>query len=154
MRRSTSRTRIRPRIYLFHSFPTQLFEPFTDGEGDFASRPAFPTPAGTMPGAVARRDRMMEHLAALTVRGALDQIVRRLGKQQVARSPAAARRIIRKGERLCVEGRAVSANLAEREPSWTTRSGSSCLAATPGGTGRSYSADRAAGNRRFGCTIC
>ena len=29
--------------YLAHSFPTQLYEPFTDSEGNLSSRPAFAT---------------------------------------------------------------------------------------------------------------
>ena len=37
--------------YLAHSFPTQLYEPFTDSEGNLSSRPVYPRwPAGAMPG--------------------------------------------------------------------------------------------------------
>ena len=51
---------------LQHSFPVQLYEPFTDSEGNLTSRPV------TRDGqpvecreAVARRDAMIEHLASL-----------------------------------------------------------------------------------------
>src|SRR6185295_13368825 len=67
--------------YLAHSFPTQLYEPFTDSQGNLSSRPAFrdgqPVPCRD---AVARRDCLIEKLASLTpVHSALDQIVQRFG---------------------------------------------------------------------------
>ena len=50
--------------YLAHSFPTQLFEPFTDGEGNLSSRPVYrdgqPVQCRE---AVERRDRLIEQLA-------------------------------------------------------------------------------------------
>ena len=103
--------------YLFHSFPTQLFEPFTDGEGNLSSRPVFRDGQPVQcRDAVARRDRLIEHLAALSpVQGALDQIVQRFGTEMVAEITGRSRRIVRKGERLCVENRAPSANLAEAQ---------------------------------------
>jgi predicted RNA methylase len=136
--------------YLFHSFPTQLFEPFTDGEGNLASRPAFRDGQPVQcRDAVARRDRMIEHLAALSpVQGALDQIVQRFGTEQVAEITGRSRRIIRKGERLCVEGRAASANLAEAQ-AFMDDEKRILVFSDAGGTGRSYHADRAARNRRL-----
>jgi hypothetical protein len=63
--------------YLTHSFPTQLFEEYTDSDGNLASRPVLrdgqPVQCRE---AVERRDRLIEHLASLDpVPGALDQIV-------------------------------------------------------------------------------
>jgi len=53
--------------YLAHSFPTQLFEPYTDENGDLRSRPA--VDAGGTPiicrEAEQRRDALIEHLGAL-----------------------------------------------------------------------------------------
>jgi hypothetical protein len=44
--------------YLAHSFPTQLYEPFTDSEGNLSSRPVFATASRSQcREAVARRDR-------------------------------------------------------------------------------------------------
>ncbi|MFN5616940.1 MAG: strawberry notch-like NTP hydrolase domain-containing protein, partial [Brevundimonas sp.] len=88
--------------YLQHSFPVQLYEPFTDAEGNLSSRPV------TREGqpvesreAVARRDRLIEKLASLPpVPGALDQIVQRFGVDLVAEVTGRSRRIIRKGDRL------------------------------------------------------
>jgi hypothetical protein len=84
--------------YLFHSFPTQLFEPFTDSEGNLSSRPVFRDgqPVQCLE-AVRRRDRMIEQLAALpAVQGALDQIIQRFGADQVAEITGRSRRIVRK----------------------------------------------------------
>ena len=55
--------------YLAHCFPTQLFEPFTDGEGNLSSRPVYrdgqPVQCRE---AVERRDRLIEQLASLAAR--------------------------------------------------------------------------------------
>ena len=99
--------------YLQHSFPVQLYEPFSDGEGNVSSRPVFRDgqPVESRE-AVARRDAMIEHLAGLPpVPGALDQIVQHFGTEEVAEVTGRARRIIRKGEgpaaRLAVETQAL-----------------------------------------------
>ena len=100
--------------YLAHSFPVQLYEPFTDSEGNLSSRPVYRDgqPVESRE-AVARRDRLIEKLASLPpVPGALDQIVQRFGTDMVAEVTGRSRRVIRKGDRLMVENRAGSANLA------------------------------------------
>src|SRR5262249_47835835 len=97
--------------YLAHSFPVQLYEPFTDSEGNLSSRPVYGDgqPVESRE-AVARRDRLIEKLASLPpVPGALDQIVQRFGPDMVAEVTGRSRRIIRKGDRLMVENRAGSA---------------------------------------------
>lgn len=52
--------------YLAHSFPVQLYEPFTDSEGNLCSRPVYRDgqPVESRD-AVARRDRLIEKLASL-----------------------------------------------------------------------------------------
>ena len=52
--------------YLAHSFPVQLYEPFTDSEGNLSSRPVYRDgqPVESRE-AVARRDRLIEKLASL-----------------------------------------------------------------------------------------
>src|SRR3546814_15694606 len=65
--------------YLAHSFPVQLYEPFTDSEGKLSSRPVYRDgqPVESRE-AVARRDRLIETLASQTpVPGALDQKIGR-----------------------------------------------------------------------------
>jgi len=136
--------------YLAHSFPTQLFEPFTDGEGNLSSRPVYregqPVQCRE---AVERRDRMIERLAALPpVQGALDQIVQRFGTDQVAEITGRSRRIVRKGDCLAVENRAASANLAEAQ-AFMDDEKRILVFSDAGGTGRSYHADLCARNRRL-----
>lgn len=140
--------------YLAHSFPVQLYEPFTDSEGNLSSRPV------TRDGqpvecreAVRRRDALIEQLASLPpVPGALDQIVQRFGTDLVAEVTGRSRRIVRKGEgsaaRLVVENRAVSANLAETA-AFMDDEKRILIFSDAGGTGRSYHADLGAKNQRL-----
>ena len=53
--------------YLMHSFPTQLFEPYTDENGDLRSRPALDASGNPIicREAERRRDDLIEHLGAL-----------------------------------------------------------------------------------------
>ncbi len=140
--------------YLQHSFPVQLYEPFTDGEGNLSSRPVFRDgqPVESRE-AVARRDEMLEQLGSLPpVPGALDQIVQRFGTDVVAEVTGRSRRIVRKGEgtsaRLVVENRAPSANLAETAAFMDDQK-RILVFSDAGGTGRSYHADLLARNQRL-----
>jgi len=141
--------------YLAHSFPTQLFEEFTDGEGNLSSRPVYRDGQPVLcRDAVERRDRLIEQLAALPpVQGALDQIVQRFGTEHAAEVTGRSRRIVRKlgsdGEmRLAVENRAGSANLAETS-AFQDDDKRILIFSEAGGTGRSYHADLGARNQRL-----
>jgi hypothetical protein len=136
--------------YLAHSFPTQLFEPFTDSEGNLSSRPVYRDGQPVQcRDAVERRDRLIERLASLApVQGALDQIVQRFGTEMVAEVTGRSRRIVRKRGRLCVENRAGSANLAEAQ-AFMDDVKRILVFSDAGGTGRSYHADLAARNQRL-----
>jgi hypothetical protein len=140
--------------YLQHSFPVQLYEPFTDGEGNLSSRPVFrdgqPVKCRE---AVARRDEMLEQLGSLPpVPGALDQIVQRFGTDIVAEVTGRSRRIVRKGigaaAHLAVENRAPSANLAETSAFMDDQK-RILVFSDAGGTGRSYHAELSARNQRL-----
>jgi hypothetical protein len=142
--------------YLQHSFPVQLYEPFTDSEGNLSSRPVFrdgqPVECRE---AVARRDELIERLASLPpVPGALDQIVQRFGADMVAEVTGRSRRIVRKpgaggmGDRLAVENRAPSTNLAETA-AFMDDLKRILVFSDAGGTGRSYHADLSAKNQRL-----
>lgn len=136
--------------YLAHSFPVQLYEPFTDAEGNLSSRPVYRDgqPVESRD-AVARRDRLIEKLASLApVPGALDQIVQRFGTDRVAEVTGRSRRIIRKHDRLMVENRAGSANLAETA-AFMDDLKRILVFSDAGGTGRSYHAELSARNRRL-----
>jgi len=141
--------------YLAHSFPVQLYEPFTDSEGNLSSRPVFRDgqPVESRD-AVARRDRLIERLASLPpVPGALDQIVQRFGTDVVAEVTGRSRRIVRKTtpsgiDRLAVENRAASANLAETQAFMNDQK-RILIFSDAGGTGRSYHADLSSRNQRL-----
>jgi predicted RNA methylase len=141
--------------YLAHSFPTQLYEPYSDSEGNLSSRPVYRDgqPVQSRE-AVARRDRLIERLASLPpVHGALDQIVQRFGTDMVAEVTGRSRRIIRKTgsdriDRLVVENRAGSANLAETQ-AFMDDLKRILVFSDAGGTGRSYHAELSARNRRL-----
>ena len=148
--------------YLAHSFPVQLYEPFTDSDGNLSSRPVYRDgqPVESRE-AVARRDDLIERLASLPpVPGALDQIVQRFGTDIVAEVTGRSRRIVRKagaasmtgaepvGDRLVVENRAPSANLAETA-AFMDDLKRVLVFSDAGGTGRSYHADLSARNRRL-----
>jgi len=121
--------------YLQHSFPVQLYEPFTDGEGNLSSRPVF------------RDGHPVESREAV-----LDQIVQRFGADLVAEVTGRSRRIVRKGDgtsaRLAVENRAPSANLAETSAFMDDQK-RILVFSDAGGTGRSYHADFSARNQRL-----
>ncbi len=132
----------------------QLYEPFTDGDGNLSSRPVYRDgqPVESRE-AVARRDEMIEHLASLpAVPGALDQIVQHFGTGIVAEVTGRSRRIVRRGDganiRLAVENRAPSANLAETAAFMDDQK-RVLIFSDAGGTGRSYHAELSAKNQRL-----
>ncbi len=137
--------------YLNHSFPVQLFELFTDEEGNLHSRPAYDESGNPLisRAAVERRDRMIEHLASLPpVQGALDQILHRFGTDLVAEVTGRARRIVKRDDRLCVETRPASANFAETS-AYMDDDKRVLVFSDAGGTGRSYHADLGCKNQRL-----
>ncbi|RWG34984.1 strawberry notch family protein [Mesorhizobium sp.] len=142
--------------YLAHSFPVHLYEPFTDSEGNLSSRPVYRDgqPVESRE-AVARRDELIAKLASLPpVPGALDQIVQHFGVDVVAEVTGRSRRIVRKpgsapgGDRLVVETRAGSANLAETQ-AFMDDEKQLLVFSDAGGTGRSYHAELSTRNRRL-----
>ncbi|MDP3674307.1 MAG: strawberry notch family protein [Novosphingobium sp.] len=136
--------------YLANSFPVQLFEPFTDAEGNLCSRPMVIDGQPVIcREAVARRDRMIDGLAALEpVQGALDQIVLRFGTDTVAEVTGRSRRIVRKADRLQLQSRPANANLAEAQ-AFMDDDKRVLVFSDAGGTGRSYHADLGARNQRL-----
>jgi len=141
--------------YLAHSFPVQLHETYTDGDGNLASRPAYDDAGNVIEcrEACQRRDLLIEKLAAMEpVQGALDQIVQRFGTDMVAEVTGRSRRIVRKvdadGERFLVENRPAHANLAEAQAFMEDQK-PILVFSDAGGTGRSYHADLGARNQRL-----
>ena len=136
--------------YLRHSFPVQLYEPYSTDDGKVMSR------AVTKDGqpvecreAVAKRDGLIEKLASLSaVPGALDQIVQHFGTDLVGEVTGRSRRIVRKGERFVVESRPGAANLVETQAFMDDKK-QVLTFSEAGGTGRSYHAELSAKNRRL-----
>ncbi|MGQ2932784.1 MAG: strawberry notch-like NTP hydrolase domain-containing protein [Sphingopyxis sp.] len=141
--------------YLQHSFPVQLFEPYTDGEGNLSSRPAYDGDGNPIVNreAARRRDAMIEKLASLPpVPGALDQIVQHFGAEAVAEVTGRSRRIIPKANgdgtvRFAVQYRPGSANIGETH-AFMDDAKQILIFSEAGGTGRSYHADLGAKNQR------
>lgn len=141
--------------YLMHSFPTQLFEEFSDGEGNLSSRPVYDTSGQPVlcREAVRRRDDLIEKLGSLeAVPTALDQIVQHFGTDTVAEITGRSRRIVRKEtgsvSRYAVENRPGSANLDETRAFMDDQK-QILVFSDAGGTGRSYHAELTAGNQRL-----
>jgi len=141
--------------YLAHSFPVQLYEPYTDSEGKMSSRLVYRDgqPVESRE-AVARRDALIAKLASLPpVPGALDLVIQHFGTDMVAEVTGRSRRIVRKlgaggFDRLVVETRAGSANLAETQ-AFMDDLKRILIFSDAGGTGRSYHAELSARNTRL-----
>ncbi|WP_288971837.1 strawberry notch-like NTP hydrolase domain-containing protein [uncultured Mesorhizobium sp.] len=141
--------------YLMNSFPTQLFEEYSDDEGNLLSRPAYDDDGNPVlcREAVARRDELLEKLGSLpAIPTALDQIVQHFGSDKVAEITGRSRRIVRRdGEgafaRFAVESRPGSANLDETRAFMDDQK-PILVFSEAGGTGRSYHADLGAKNQR------
>lgn len=141
--------------YLTHSFPTQLFEEFSDDDGNLLSRPVYDAEGNPVicREAERRRDELVERLASLpAVPTALDQIVQHFGTDRVAEITGRSRRIVRRNDsskiaRFAVETRPGSANLDEARAFMDDEKGI-LIFSEAGGTGRSYHADLACRNQR------
>ena len=142
--------------YLLSSFPTQLFEEYSDAEGNITSRSVHDADGNPVQcrEAVRRRDEMIERLALLPpVGSALDQILHHFGADVVAEVTGRSRRIVKKTardgiDRLAVENRPGSANLAETQ-AFMDDDKAVLVFSDAGGTGRSYHADLGAKNQRL-----
>lgn len=142
--------------YLNHSFPTQLFEEYSDTEGNLLSRPVYDAAGNPVMcrEAVARRDALLERLGSLpAIPTALDQIVQHFGTDRVAEITGRTRRIVRRDDggtidRFTVESRPGSANLDETR-AFMDDEKPILIFSEAGGTGRSYHADLGAKNQRL-----
>ncbi|MBY5848046.1 methylase [Rhizobium leguminosarum] len=142
--------------YLMHSFPVQLFEEFSDADGNLSSRPVHDANGNPVicREAERRRDDLVETLGSMpAIPTALDQIVQHFGTSQVAEITGRSRRIVRREDsssiaRYAVQSRPGSANLDEARAFMDDEKGI-LIFSDAGGTGRSYHADLAAKNQRL-----
>lgn len=137
--------------YLEHAFPTQLYEPYSDDDGNLSSRPVRDEAGNIVVSreAVAKRDALIEALCALPpVQGALDQLIWHFGADRVAEITGRSKRIVKiEDGRMKVENRPGSSGLAETD-AFMSDGKQILVFSDAGGTGRSYHADRAAQNQR------
>lgn len=142
--------------YLMHSFPVQLFEEFSDADGNLSSRPVHDANGNPVicREAERRRDELVETLGSLpAIPTALDQIVQHFGTSQVAEITGRSRRIVRREDsgsiaRYAVQNRPGSANLDEARAFMDDEKGI-LVFSDAGGIGRSYHADLTAKNQRL-----
>ena len=142
--------------YLAHAFPTQLYEPYTDADGNLQSRPVTDDEGRPVQcrEAVEARDALIERLCGLEpVQSALDQILHHFGAGAVAEVTGRSRRIVRQTgtdgiDRLVLQNRPAGANLSETQ-AFQGDEKRILVFSDAGGTGRSYHADRSAKNRRL-----
>lgn len=142
--------------YLMHSFPVQLFEEFSDADGNLSSRPVHDADGNPVicREAERSRDELVETLGSLpAIPTALDQIVQHFGIEKVAEITGRSRRIVRREDssaiaRYAVQSRPSSANLDEARAFMDDEKGI-LVFSDAGGTGRSYHADLAAKNQRL-----
>ena len=137
--------------YLMNSFPTTLYEIYSDDDGNQASRPARDADGNPIvcQQAATARDGLIEHLCTLTpVQGALDQIIHTFGTDMVAEVTGRTRRIIQNDGRLMVQNRPAAANLSEAQAFMDDQK-QILVFSDAGGTGRSYHAELSAKNQRL-----
>ena len=130
--------------YLHNSFPTALFEKYTDDDGNEQSRPVKDRAGNFVedPNAVAIRDNMLEELATLPVPDSIiDQITNHFGPKNIAEITGRSKRVVR--------NESGSMQLEKRSPSQTAEEAKDfnkgnrriLIFSDAGGTGRSYHAD-------------
>ena len=130
--------------YLHNSFPTALFEKYTDDDGNEQSRPVKDRAGNFVedPNAVAIRDNMLEELATLPVPDSIiDQITNHFGPKNIAEITGRSKRVVRNDSG--------SMQLEKRSPSQTAEEAKDfnegkrriLIFSDAGGTGRSYHAD-------------
>ena len=138
--------------YLLHAFPVQLHEIVVTNNAAPRSRPVIDENGDPVlcPEALARRDALIERLAALpAIPTALDQIVHHFGHEAVAEVTGRSRRILRinaeGGPRLALRPRSASDNITE--PAAFMNGDKRILVfSQAGGIGRGYHADRGCKN--------
>ena len=138
--------------YLSHSFPTQLFEPYTDEDGNLRSKPVIDGDGNPVfcREAEEARDAMIERLGSLApVQSALDQLIWHFGTDLVAEVTGRSRRVIKTSDgKLKVANRPASSNLSETQ-AFQNDDKRVLIFSDAGGTGRSYHADLGLKNQRL-----
>ncbi len=136
--------------YLINSFPTQLYEVYTDEDGNECSRPMFDAEGNPVINrdAEIKRDNMIEHLAGLpAVPTALDQVLHHFGTDAVSEVTGRSIRLVKEDGVVKVQKRPGSSNLSDAQ-AYMDDEKRILIFSDAGGTGRSYHADIDAKNSR------
>ena len=139
--------------YLLHAFPTQLYEEYTNEEGDLAARPVVDSDGQAVESqaALRERDELVEKLGGLPpVQSALDQLIQVVGHDTVAEISGRKRRILRiddgNGCRMALRPRAADSNLSEAN-AFMEGEKKALVFSMAGAIGRSYHASKTCKNQ-------
>ena len=140
--------------YLRDAFPVQLMEQYEDKNGNRQSRPVYDDDGDPVEAqeAVRMREQMLDKLAtAPSLPGALDTLVQHFGTGSVAEISGRSKRVVRRldpdtgRDRFSLESRPPNANLTETA-AFQEGDKRILVFSLAGNTGRSYHADKNAGN--------
>jgi len=141
--------------FLRNSFPIQVYEEYTDENGNQRTRPVFDSQGNPVIDreAVAMRDRMIEEIQAMRVpEGPLEMIFDAFGVEQVAEVTGRKRRVVTKtdenGNRAKVEERRSDKSNEADVQAFQDGEKRILIFSDAGGTGKSYHADRRAKNQQ------
>ena len=138
--------------YLQNSFPTALYEEYTDENGNLRTRPVTDSSGKAVqnPAAVARRDALMEKLGALSVpEGVLEQVINHFGSKAVAEITGRKSRLVRQPDGKVIEEKLSPAKSNADANAFDNDDKRILVFSDAGGTGRSYHADRRFKNQRL-----
>lgn len=130
--------------YLQHSFPTTLYEPYIDDNGNEGVRPVVDASGNVVqdPDAIARRDRLLENIATLKVpESILDQIINHFGSDAVAEITGRSKRIVRQQDGTAKMEKLGEAKRRGDAADFDNGKRRILVFSDAGGTGRSYHAD-------------
>lgn len=138
--------------YLENSYPTDLYEEYTDEDGNQRVRVAVdPETKEALqdPAAVAKRDELARDLNRIYVpQGALDQIINHFGSDAVAEITGRKRRLVRQPDESVIEEKMTDASRAIDAQMFDDDKKRILIFSDAGGTGRSYHADKRYKNQR------
>lgn len=141
--------------FLRNSFPVQVYEEYTDENGNQRTRPVFDSQGNPVIDreAVAMRDRMIEEIQSMRVpEGPLEMIFDAFGVEQVAEVTGRKRRVVTKtddnGNRVKVEERRSDKSNEADVQAFQDGEKRILIFSDAGGTGKSYHADRRAKNQQ------
>ncbi|MDH5451990.1 MAG: strawberry notch family protein, partial [Paracoccaceae bacterium] len=140
--------------YIERSFPIYEYEEYETDDGNILSRPVLNSDGDNVvnPTAVAKRDRLLDEVATLRVPdGALEMLFNKFGADAIAEVTGRTQRVVtitdEQGTRKVIQKRGAQAGIADADDFQADKK-QILVFSDAGGTGRSYHAERNAGNQR------